>query len=416
MTIGISDSISAARPLAGRKVLIIVENLPVPFDRRVWQEATTLRDSGAEVAVICPVGKGFTEKYEVLHGIHIYRHSLPIEAKGFSGFILEYGSALLWETLLTWKVFFKHGFDVLHACNPPDLIFFVALPFKLLGKKFIFDHHDINPELYEAKFRKRGMVWKLLCYLEKISFKMANIVISTNESYKEIAEKRGGKSSDSVYVVRSGPDLSRVKTLSPNTSWKNGRQYLVGYVGVMGEQEGLDLLIDSIHYIVNGKGRRDIQFVLVGSGPEQAHLQEYAKRRNVLEYVTFPGRVSDEILFEILTTAEICVNPDRVNTMNDKSTMNKILEYMAMGKPIVQFDVKEGRFSAGDSSLYAKPNDSVDFADKILALLEDENLRNEMGKLGRHRVETKLAWKYEAPKLLKAYCRCLECYDMEIQQ
>jgi glycosyltransferase involved in cell wall biosynthesis len=215
-------------PLSGRKVLIVVENLPVPFDRRVWQEARCLRDAGAQVAVICPIGAGFETRYECLENIHIYRHSLPVEAKGALGFLLEYGAALFHETRLAWKILFRHGFDTIHACNPPDLIFLVALPFKLLGKHFVFDQHDINPELYEAKFRKRGFFWSLLCMFEWLTFKSADTVISTNESYRTIALTRGGKHPSDVFVVRSGPDLSRVKPVEPDPTLKAGRSYLVG--------------------------------------------------------------------------------------------------------------------------------------------------------------------------------------------
>ncbi len=224
--------------LAGRRVLIIVENLPVPFDRRVWLEARTLKAAGAEVSVICPIGKGSTARYEVLDGIHIYRHPLPFEANGALGYLAEYGSALFWESLLAWKVFFRHGFDVIHGCNPPDLIFLVALQFRLLGRRFLFDHHDINPDIYEAKFGKRGFFWRLMVLFERMTFACATVSIATNESYRTIALERGKMPPEDVFVVRSGPDLSRVKPVAPEPKWKNGRDFLVGYVGVMGDQEG----------------------------------------------------------------------------------------------------------------------------------------------------------------------------------
>jgi glycosyltransferase involved in cell wall biosynthesis len=388
-------------------VLIIVENLPVPFDRRVWQEARALRDAGAAVSIICPLGKGHTSHEEVLEGIHIYRHPLLLEARGGWGFILEYGAALFHETRLAWKIFFRHGIDIIHACNPPDLIFLVALPFKLMGKPVIFDHHDINPELYEAKFDKRGVFWNLLRLVEWLTFKTANVVISTNGSYRQIACTRGGKSSDDVFIVRSGPDLTRLRAVEPNPAYKKGRPFLVGYVGVMGEQEGVDLLLAAIHHLVKTKQRSDIQFVLMGSGPQFKPLQKLSSDLDLDEYVTFTGRVPDQTLFEVLSTADVCVNPDRVNEMNDKSTMNKILEYMAFAKPIVQFDVTEGRVSAQGASLYAKANDPVDFANKIENLLTDETGRMEMGKLGRTRVENELAWHHEVPKLIAAYQRAL---------
>jgi glycosyltransferase involved in cell wall biosynthesis len=390
-------------PLKGRKVLIVVENLPVPFDRRVWQEARTLTAAGAQVCVICPTGKGFTERYECIEGIHVYRHPLPLDASGALGYLLEYGVALFWETVLAWKIFFRHGFDTVHGCNPPDLIFLVAWQFRLFGVPYIFDHHDINPELYEAKYEKRGFFWRLMCCFEWITFKSARVVISTNESYREIAQVRGGKKAEDIYVVRSGPDLSRFVAVEPNEALKKGRKYLVGYVGVMGAQEGVDILLDAVAYIKNQMGRDDIQFVLVGGGPSAKGLAADAERMGLAECVTFTGRVSDHDLLEVLSTSDVCVNPDRVNPMNDKSTMNKIIEYMALGKPIVQFDVTEGRRSAEEASLYAKANDAKDFAEKIVALLENPEERARMGAIGRKRVASSLAWPYQIPNLIAAY-------------
>lgn len=394
-----------ASSLSTRKALIIVENLPVPFDRRVWQEARALRDAGAEVSIICPIGKGSEELEETLEGIHIYRHRLPLEANRPSEFLLEYGAALLHETRLAWKVLFRHGFDTIHACNPPDLIFLVALPFKLMGKRFIFDHHDINPELFEAKFGKRGRLWRLLCLFEWLTFKCADVVISTNESYRRIALVRGKKRDKDVFVVRSGPDLTRIKAQQPDPSLRKGRKFLVGYVGVMGEQEGIDLLLQSVRELVHERGRRDVQFVLVGGGPQLEELKACCTEMGLGEYVTFTGRVPDDLLFTVLSTADVCVNPDRVNPMNDKSTMNKILEYMAFGKPIVQFDVTEGRFSAGAASLYSRPNDPVEFAEKIESLLDDPAARAAMGEFGRSRLQRELAWSYQVPALIAAYQR-----------
>ena len=393
--------------LAGRKILIIVENLPVPFDRRVWQEAITLREAGALVSVICPIAKEYTERYQFLDGIHIYRHPLPVEARGALGFLVEYSAALIHELRLAVRVYFNHGFDVIHGCNPPDLIFLVALPFKLLGKRYIFDHHDIGPELYESKFNKRGPFWSLLRLAEWLTFKTADVVISTNDSYRDIAISRGGRRREDVFVVRSGPDLDRVKARAPNPSWRSGRRFLVSYVGVMGTQEGIDLLLRAVAHVVHELGRRDVQFCLVGGGPSLHDLKALTEELGLGEFVTFTGRAPDETLFEILSTADVCVNPDRVNAMNDKSTMNKILEYMALGKPIVQFDVTEGRFSAGEASLYARPNDPIDFAEKILSLLEDPQERARRGAIGRTRVEERFAWTYQAPKLLQAYSRAL---------
>jgi glycosyltransferase involved in cell wall biosynthesis len=386
-----------------RRVLIVVENLPVPFDRRVWCEATSLRKAGYEVSVICPKGRGHDAPYECLDGIHIYRHPLPVEARGIAAYFIEYPTALFWETWLAIKVAWKHGFDVIHGCNPPDLIFLIGLLFKLGGKRFVFDHHDVNPELYEAKFNRKDVFWHLLRFVEYLTFKTASISIATNESYREIAINRGGMPADRVFVVRSGPNLARVRPRPVDPAWRNGRRYSVGYVGVIGQSEGLDLLLQSVNHIVHDLGRTDIQFNIAGTGPEWSAVVKLCEEMRLSDYVTFTGAVADEPLFSMLSTADVCVNPDRVTPMNDISTMNKIMEYMALGKPIVQFDVREGRRSALEASLYAAKNDPKDFADKIVALIDDPERRQAMGAFGRDRVESSLSWSHEEPKLLAAY-------------
>ena len=387
-----------------RRVLMIVENLPLPFDRRVWQEAGTLRDAGYDVSIICPKGKGYEQSHEVLDDIAIYRHPLPLEADGALGYLVEYSTALFWEFFLAWRVLlFGRGFDVIHACNPPDNIFLIGGFFRLLGKRFLFDHHDINPELYEAKFGRRDFFYKIMLLWERWTFKTAHVSIATNESYKQIAVERGGMDADKVHVVRSGPELDRLKRIDPVPKWRNGRKHLVGYVGVMGKQEGLDYLLDAAKLIVTEHGRDDIQFGLVGGGSELEILQQQAIDMGLGDYVTFTGRAPDQVLLEVLNTADVCVNPDEHNPMNDKSTMNKIMEYMALAKPIVQFDMTEGRFSAREASLYAKPNDARDLADKILELIDDPQRCQTMGEFGRARVENELEWRFEAPKLLAAY-------------
>lgn len=389
---------------AGRRVLIIVENLPVPFDRRVWSEARTLARHGYAVTIICPKGPGATASFEIIDGIAIYRHWLPKEGRGVLGYFAEYGAALFWEFVLSLRILARHGFDVIHACNPPDLIFLIGAFHKFLfGKSFIFDQHDINPELYEAKFGRRGLLWRGMVLLERLTFALADVTIATNQSYRTIALDRGRMNPDRVFVVRSGPDLSRAQLLASDPSWKNGRKFLVGYLGVIGKQEGLDLLLHSIKHIHGRRLRDDVQFAIVGSGPELAEIKALSTALGLDELVTFTGRVDDPTLFTILSTADVCVNPDRPNAMNDKSTMNKIMEYMALGKPIVQFDLTEGRVSAGDASLYVRNTDTAEFGDKILELLDDPARRARMGAFGKSRICNGLAWDHEIPKLLGAY-------------
>ncbi|HWP00806.1 MAG TPA: glycosyltransferase family 4 protein [Methylococcus sp.] len=388
----------------GRRVLILVENLPAPFDRRVWQEATTLRAHGFQVAIICPTGKGYEKLYEEIDGIAIYRYALPVEAEGAAGYLWEYAAALWHTSCLTWKVRRERGFDAIHACNPPDLFFLIGGFFKrFFGTRFLFDHHDLNPELYEAKFGRRDFFWKLLIWLERQTFRTADVAIATNESYRKIAIERGRMDPARVFVVRSGPDLGRLEILPPKEDLKKGRRYLVGYVGVMGRQEGIDLLLRAARHLIREMGRADVHFGLVGGGTSLQEMQKLAVEFDISDHVTFTGRVSDREMLEMLNTADVCVNPDVANDMNDKSTMNKIMEYMALAKPIVQFDLTEGRYSAREASLYAERNDPEDLARKIVELLDDPERRRRMGEFGRRRVEEELEWRYEVPKLLAAY-------------
>lgn len=386
-----------------RKILIIVENLPVPFDTRVWKEANTLHAAGYEVTVLCPKGKGFRRGYECLNGIHIYRHPMPKDGNSARGYVWEYGWALLWEFLYTSWIFLRRGFHVIQGCNPPDDIFMVALPFRIFGVKYIFDHHDINPELYFAKYERYDRLYRVLMWLEKSTFRWSDVVLSTNRSYKEIAVARGGMKPDDVFVVRNGPELNKFVPVPPNPKWKHGRRYLVGYVGTISEQEGLDILLDVAEHIKSIK-RQDVYFVCVGAGPGLAALQEMVRDRNLGDMVAFTGRVPDGELLEILSTADVCVNPDKPCEMNDLSTMIKIMEYMALSKPIVQFDLKEGRFSAQEAALYAAREDGVvDFAEKILWLLDHPEERERMGEFGRRRVREELAWEFSVANLLAAY-------------
>jgi glycosyltransferase involved in cell wall biosynthesis len=389
------------------KVLIIVENLPVPFDPRVWKEACTLREHGYEVTVLCPKGKGYKKAYEYLEGIHIYRHPMPKEGNGVLGYLCEFSCALFWELFYSMWIFLRRGFHVIQGCNPPDDIFLVALPFKLLGVKYIFDHHDANPELYLSKYESKGLLYRAQVLLEKLTYRFSDVVMATNESYRELAVKRGGLSPENVFVVRNGPDTETFRAVPPNPALGHGKKYLVGYVGTMSIQEGLDILLDvALH--IKSIGRQDVHFTCVGGGPGLAGLRQMVKEKNLEDMVDFTGRVPDRQLLEFLSTADVCVNPDKPCEMNDISTMIKIMEYMALGKPIVQFDLKEGRFSAGEASLYADNHGMAgDFAAKILWLLDHPEERMRMGQIGRRRVETELAWKFSVVNLLAAYERAL---------
>jgi glycosyltransferase involved in cell wall biosynthesis len=398
---------SVSRPFPKSRVLIIVENQPVPLDRRVWREARSLSDYGYEVTVLCPMREGCSRVHEVIEGVRIYRHPMPIEGRTALGYLFEYACAFALEFLYTLWIYLRHGFDVIQGCNPPDNIFLVALPFKIFGVRYIFDHHDANPELYVSKYGRQGALYKVLLRLEKLCYRHSDVVMVTNVSYREMAISRGRIRPENVFIVRNGPDLQTFKPVSPNPARKHGKPYLIGYVGNMNFQDGLDILLN-VAKQVKAIGRHDVHFTCVGRGPELKKLQQMVQQMRLQDTVDFTGRASDQDLIEILSTADVCVNPDRPSEMNDISTMIKIMEYMALGKPIVQFDLKEGRFSAQEASLYAKKHEgAADFAEKIIWLLDRPEERRRMGELGRKRIEEELAWRYSVPKLLAAYREAL---------
>jgi glycosyltransferase involved in cell wall biosynthesis len=387
-----------------RRILIIVENLPVPFDTRVWQEATTLVREGYAVSVICPKGKGFDEEYEFRDGVHIYRHDLPKEGNGPIGYAREYFSALRHEYRLAKQIYRERGFHVIHGCNPPDNIYMVAKRFKKFGVDYVFDHHDICPELFEAKFgKKSGPLYKSQIWLEHRTYKHCTFAFVTNESYKKIAIERGGMDPEKVYVLRSGPKLERLKIQDPKPEVKRGKKYMVGYLGVIGQQEGIEYVLEAARYLKEDKGRNDIFWGIVGGGPHLDALRKQAHDMGLDDCLEFTGRVPDQTLLEYLNTADVCVNSDEYNEMNDKSTMNKVLEYMALGKPIVQFDLTEGRYSAADASLYAERNNAHDLADKVLYLLENPEKRRQMSEIGRSRILNELSWDHTSRALIAGY-------------
>jgi glycosyltransferase involved in cell wall biosynthesis len=392
------------------RVLILVQNLPVPFDRRVWQEALALEAAGYEVHIVCPRTIDYPRRRELLNGIHIYRYSPGSEARRTAEYLVEYGIAILAQLRLALGIRIRRRIDVVHICNPPDLLFLVALPLIASGARLIYDHHDATPELMSAKgLPEEGWLVRLVKLFERVTYRCAHVSIETNDSFRDIALRRGGMSADDVFVVRSAPDMERFAEAKPNDAWRRGRKHLVGYVGIMGRQDGLDYLIDAANLIIRDWKRDDIQFVLVGGGPELPRLQERVSSLGLGEYVEFTGLISSsQELGSILATADVCVSPDEANRMNDISTMNKIMEYMALSKPIVQFDLHEGRVSAGEASLYATRNDVSSLAAGIIRLVDDSELAARMGQIGRQRLVTTLKWELQIPKLLAAYERALE--------
>ncbi|MDZ7723110.1 MAG: glycosyltransferase family 4 protein [candidate division KSB1 bacterium] len=390
---------------AGR-TLIIVQNLPVPFDRRVWLEACTLNKSGCQVSVICPKSEQYSKSFEQIQDIAVYRYHMPVEARGIFGYLFEFVYAWLATALLSLRVLKNEGFDVIQACNPPDTFFLLAAIYKLFGKKFIFDHHDLSPEMFAAKFTARHpMLFKGLCILERLTLKTADVVISTNESYKKVAVSRGRRKPEDVYVLRTGPDLSKLQLHAPNPFFRHGKRYLVTYLGEMCSQDGVDYMLHAVDYIVHHLKRNDIQFVLMGGGPAMPEYREMSQKMGLSDWVRFTGRVSDPVLSQYLSTSDICIAPDPMNSWTNSSTMNKVLEYMSFAKPVISFDLKETRVSAGESALYIPANDTDAMGRAVIDLLADPISRTRMGYHGYLRVHQKLSWTHTHHNLLRAYMR-----------
>lgn len=386
-----------------KRVLILVENLPVPLDRRVWQEACALRDAGYEVTVICPQMRGYVAEYEVLDGIHIHRHWISEEAKTLLGFCREYLSALWGQMLCALRVWRRRGFDVIHYCNPPDLLFLIALPYKLLaGVKLVYDVHDLCPEMFRAKFPKSRLVALGVHWAERLSARVADAVIATNESVRSAVMKRCCIPADKINVVRTAPHDMTPHAVA-DESLRRGRKYLVGYVGVMGSTDGVRYLLEAAHHLVKTCGREDIQFHLMGSGPEYQALLAQRDALGLEAFVEMPGRVSHAHLCSALHTMDLGVACDPRDGYNDHCTMNKTLEYMAFGKAQVMFGTREGMFSAGESALCVMENSAKLLAEGISELLADEPRRLSMGEKGKLRLQQELCWEKSVQQLLAIY-------------
>ncbi len=386
------------------KVLIIVENLPVPNDRRVWLEATTLRDAGYTVSVISiKGGQKAAASYELLEGVHLYRYPAPPPTSGTVSFIWEFSYCWIMTLWLSLRIAIRPGFDIIHACNPPETFWLIGVFYKLFGKKFLFDHHDLSPEMYYSRFGKQGLAYKLLVLLERLTFKTADIVLTTNESHQEVAIKRGNFPPEKIYIVRSGPDHKQFQPRTADERLKQEHCYMVSYLGVLNPQDGVDAFVEVADHIIHKMNRQDIFFVVMGSGDALPGLQQLSQERQVVEHMLFTGWADKETVINYLSTTDICVDTMPKTPYGDASTMNKILEYMAFAKPIVTFDLKESRVSAADAAVYAKPGSIPDLAQKIVDLLADHEQRAAMGARGRSRIENELAWEHQKQFLLDAY-------------
>ena len=394
---------------AGRRVLIIVQNLPVPFDRRVWLEATSLTAAGYDVSVICPKLKGYNRSFERLEGVDIYRYAMPFDPTSKIGFVMEFAWAWLRTALLSLRVaWLGRGFDVIHACNPPETYWVLARLWSVAGKPFLFDHHDLSPEMYAAKFGSSGgAVHRALMFMERETFRTAHVVITTNQSHKRLAVERGGMDPDAVFVVRSGPDLARFDRYDPDPVWRNGRKHAIAYLGDISAQDGVTGLMEAMQVIKHELHRDDVQCVVIGGGSALDEVKAASRDLAVDDMVTFTGVVSDEDLCRILSSVDVGVDPVPRNDWSDKSTMNKIVEYMYFGLPVVAFDLTEARYSAERAGAFAAEHTPASLAETIIDVLDDDDRRADMGEFGMRRLEEELAWQHSIGPLLAAYERVM---------
>ena len=390
-----------------RSCVIVVENLAVPVDRRVWQEAQALTKAGWRVSVICPCNERYPSTFEVLDEIAIYRHRLPVEARGRLAFFVEYAFALFHEFRLLVKIYRERGFSIIQACNPPDLIFLIASPFRLMGKRFIFDQHDVAPELFITKFGRKGPLFQMLRLCEWLTYKSADFVICANASFREIAISRGGVRPELVETVYSIPDRKNMYRTTPSESVRSGRKFVLGYLGIIGNQDGVDQMVLAVNHLVREEGYRDFQAVIIGNGPALASIQTLARKLGVGDYVTFTGYLTGEDLMSHVSAFDIGVIPDPINESNDIMSMNKVFEYCALGIPTVAYKLKETTRLLGDAAVYADTPDPSSLAKACLRLMLDDGLRKDCSERASELAKTSFDWQIEASKYVGVFERVL---------
>jgi glycosyltransferase involved in cell wall biosynthesis len=390
---------------AGR-VLIISENAPVPADRRVWNISRTLTAAGWQVVIACAQGPDRDDApYEVLEGIEIHRY--PLRPAGSTlGYAREYGQALWRLRKLVRRLASERRFDVVHACNPPDLLLLAARSLRRQGTRFIFDHHDLVPELYRSRFgRGEDLGYRATLRAERVAYRMADVSLATNGSYARVAVERGGMDPEDVFVVRNGPDLTRFRPVPADPAWRRGRAHLISYLGIMGPQDGVDHALHALAAL--RRLRDDWHAVFVGDGDALPAMRALADELALGDHVEFAGWRGDDDIRLILSSSDVCLAPDPPSPLNDVSTMIKIPEYMALGRAVASYALPESRVSAGDSALYAAPGDPDSLGRCVAELLDDPARRERMGAMARERIETELSWQHSEGALLAAYARVL---------
>lgn len=399
------------KAFAGKHILLVIENEAVPFDRRMWNIARALREAGAAVSVICPIFGKDNERYTVLDGIAIHRYRNTFADGSVAGYFREYGVAFLKTFFLLHKLLLRGRIHVVHVANPPDIFWPLALYLKLFGIRFIFDEHDLSPEAYLSRFDKEeataGPLFTIQRWFQKLSYRFADAILSTNETYRERAIQTDPRNAAKTFVVRNGPDTRTFRSTPPNEALKKGRRHLAAYIGVMAIQDGVEYVIRAADELINKRGKRDVIFYLIGKGDDWPRLKEMAAELGLADDIVFTGRIPDPEALEIMSTADVCLSPDPYSPLNELSTMTKIMEYMSLGKPIVSFHLKENKFSAGASALYVKNNDPVAFAEGILTLVADPERSRTMGEAGVRRVAEELSWQKQAERLRAAYASVL---------
>lgn len=396
------------RTARAARILIIVQNLPVPFDRRVWLECLALISAGYQVAVVCPKGRN-DPSFQVIDSVEIYKYQPYAPGGSKAGFIAEYVYSFLAAAWHTLKARRKGRFAAIQACNPPDIFWPIAMFFRALDRsRFVFDHHDLCPELYLSRFPDGPRLpYRGLLALERRTHRTADHVISTNDSYREIAITRSGKARHDVTVVRTGPDPDRLRRGAEDPGQRRGRRFLAAYIGVMGPQDGVDIVVRAASIVVHEMRRDDIAFTLIGAGDCFNELVALRDELGLGGHVEFTGRAPDELVGRILSTADVGLSPDPLNPLNDLSTMNKSMEYMAFELPVVAFDLRETRVSVADAGSYVEPNDIHKYAQAIVELLDDESRRQLLGKRGRARIKEALAWPLQEQAYLDVYRRLI---------